>query len=202
MDMKKIMHDTLILFVICIISGLCLGIAYEITWPITAARKAEEKAATYREIFVDGADFKDGEVAEHLENQAQIIADAGLANGAVTDCMTVYDASGALVGYAISATANGKEGTMTTAVCYGVDGVVRGIKVLDHKETAGLGDKCENPEFTDMFKDKAVDSFSVVKGGTGADGEIECLAGATLTSNGVVNAVNAAIAFAQYCMSN
>ena len=202
MDMKKIMHDTLILFVICIISGLLLGAAYEITAPITAERKAQEKAQGYKEVFVDGVDFEyEDAIVADVENSEAILEAAGLKGARVTDCMTVKDASGTVLGYAMSVASNGKEGEMITAVCYGVDGVVRGIKILESSETPGLGSLAEEPEFTDQFKDKTVESFEVVKGGAGEDGQVECLNGATLTSNAVVLAANAGIAFAQHCMS-
>ena len=203
MDMKKIMHDTLILFVICIISGLLLGLAHEVTYPITDARKAEEKAQSYREIYVDAGEFKDEErVAGFIENQAEILSAAGISGAEIRDCMTVCDASGATIGYALSVATSGKVGEIVTAVCYSTDGTVLGIKILESSETAGLGSKAEEPEFTDMFANKAVKQFKTVKSAASADGEITAISGATITTDAVVKAANAAIAFAEYCAAN
>lgn len=203
MDMKKIMHDTMILFVICIISGLLLGLAHEVTYPITAARKAEEKAQSYRDIYVDADHFEDEErVQDLLENQADVLAEAGLSGATINDCMTVYDASGNVIGYAMSVATSGKVGEMVTAVCYSLDGTVLGIKILESSETAGLGSKAEEPAFTDQFAGKAVDSFKTVKSAASADGEIEAISGATITSDAVVLAANAGIVFAEYCAAN
>lgn len=203
MDMKKIMHDTMILFVICIISGLLLGLAHEVTYPITAARKAEEKAQSYRDIYVDADHFEDEErIQDLLENQADALSAAGISGATISDCMTVYDASGNVIGYAMSVATSGKVGGMVTAVCYSLDGTVLGIKILESSETAGLGSKAEEPAFTDQFAGKMVDSFKTVKAAASADGEIEAISGATITTDAVVLAANAAIVFAEYCAAN
>ena len=60
MDMKKILKDTAILTVITIISGMLLGVAFNITNPIIQARKMEEKAAAFRSIFSQDTQFEDG----------------------------------------------------------------------------------------------------------------------------------------------
>ena len=99
MDMKKIMHDTLILFVICVISGLLLGAAYEITAPITAARKEAEKAETYKVIYVDAAEIVgDEKVTGFLAEQADIMAAAGITGAEIRDCMVAKDDSGNVIG--------------------------------------------------------------------------------------------------------
>jgi electron transport complex protein RnfG len=203
MDMKKIMHDTMILFVICIISGLLLGLAHEVTYPITAARKAEEKAQSYRDIYVDADHFQDEErVQAFVENQAEILSAAGISGATINDCMTVFDGSDNIIGYALSVSTSGKVGEMVTAVCYSTDGTLIGIKILESSETAGLGSKAEEPAFTDQFAGKAVEAFKTVKGSASADGEIEAISGATITTDAVVLAANAGIAFAEYCAAN
>ena len=61
MDMKKILKDTAVLLVITLVSGLLLGLAYEVTDPIITARKEEEKAASYRGVFSEAASFESRE---------------------------------------------------------------------------------------------------------------------------------------------
>ena len=55
--------------------------------------------------------------------------------------------------------------------------------------------KAEEPEFKDQFSEKAVTAFKVVKGGASAENEIDAISGATITTNAVTNAVNAALDF-------
>lgn len=70
---------------------------------------------------------------------------------------------------------------------------------FDHaSETPGLGGKIkDDPAFRAMFEDKAVDfsdatPFAIVKGGAPADkiNAIDAISGATMTSNGVSEAIN------------
>ena len=55
----------------------------------------------------------------------------------------------------------------------------------------------QETEFTDQFKNKSVEQFTVTKTGSQSDSEINALSGATVTSNAVTNAVNAALKFVQ-----
>ncbi|MBQ1730012.1 MAG: FMN-binding protein [Oscillospiraceae bacterium] len=45
------------------------------------------------------------------------------------------------------------------------------------------------------FAGKNVSSFTLVKSGASADGEVDAVSGATVTSTAVVNAVNAGVDF-------
>ena len=190
-DVKRILHDTLILFVICIVSGLLLGLAYEITYPITSARKAAEKAATYASMF-DGADhFEDH--TEVIESSVAVLADKGI-NATIRDCMFAYDTSGNVLGYAYSVVTAGKQAEIVTAVGVQADGTLLGIDILESSETSGLGTKADEPEFKDLFPGRKVSSLKTVKKAASADNEITAISGATVTTNAVVNAVNAALA--------
>jgi len=72
------------------------------------------------------------------------------------------------------------------------EGLVNGISILQISETAGLGMRAEEvlkPQFTN----KQVESFSYTKTGSTNDSEIDAISSATITSNAVVNGVNAAL---------
>lgn len=189
-DFKRIIHDTTILFVICVISGLLLGLAREVTYPITTARKAEEKAQTYRAILVDADHFEDS--ADLIGTAQAALTSAGI-SATIKDMMTAYDASGNVMGYAYSVVTAGKIAEITTAVGVTAEGEVLGIEILESSETSGLGSKAKDPAFKDQFANKTVSSFTVVKGDASADNQISAISGATVTSNSVATAVNAAI---------
>ena len=199
MDMKKILKDTAILTVITIISGMLLGVAFNITNPIIQARKMEEKAAAFRSIFSQDTQFEDGSAL--LEKAPEVLAAAGCSE-TITDVMVAKDASGNVIGYAMSISTNGFGGELVIAYGYGVDGTSMGIDILTSSETSGLGSRASEPEFKDQFAGKLVEAFSVVKGGAAADTEINAISGATRTSNAVTGAVNAGIIFGQYCAEN
>lgn len=199
MDMKKILKDTAILTVITIISGMLLGVAFNITNPIIQARKMEEKAAAFRSIFSQDTQFEDGSAL--LEKAPEVLTAAGCSE-TIADVMVAKDASGNVIGYAMSISTNGFGGELVIAYGYGVDGTSMGIDILTSSETSGLGSRASEPEFKDQFAGKLVEAFSVVKGGAAADTEINAISGATRTSNAVTGAVNAGIIFGQYCTEN
>lgn len=74
------------------------------------------------------------------------------------------------------------------------DGKITGVEIGNHSETPGLGSKATEPMFKNQYVDKDVlNSLLVVKGSTNNDNEISAISGATITSNGVTNGVNAAM---------
>ena len=199
MDMKKILKDTTILTVITIISGMLLGVAFNITNPIIQDRKLQEKKAAYSAIFSADTEFVDGSAL--LEKAPEVLTAAGCTE-TITDVLVAQDASGNVIGYAMRISTNGFGGELVIAYGYGVDGTSMGIDILTSSETSGLGSRASEPEFKDQFAGKLVEAFSVVKGGAAADTEINAISGATRTSNAVTGAVNAGIIFGQYCAEN
>ena len=81
------------------------------------------------------------------------------------------------------------------------DGAVTGIAFLSLSETPGLGMNATQDSFKGQFAGKNVDKLTVTKSATGADDEIVAMSGATVTSEAVTNAVNAAIYFAKNCIA-
>jgi len=69
---------------------------------------------------------------------------------------------------------------------------VVGMKVLESKETPGLGDKIEKDSlFVAEFDDVAVPLVGVKAGkATGAEGEIDMITGATISSEAIVRIIN------------
>ena len=84
---------------------------------------------------------------------------------------------------ALSATAQGFGGDVTVQVELNDDGTVKSLAIDTPNETAGLGQRASEAEFTDQFIGKA---------GPFAYGEngVDALSGATITSNAVLEAIN------------
>jgi electron transport complex protein RnfG len=103
-----------------------------------------------------------------------------------------YDAAGKRVGYAIVAAAPGFADTVR--VIFGYDPVTRtllGMKVLESKETPGLGDKIEKEPFVREFEG-AKTPLVGVKGGGAGEG-IDMITGATISSRTVIGIINRAL---------
>ncbi|MFQ5515743.1 MAG: RnfABCDGE type electron transport complex subunit G [Myxococcota bacterium] len=106
-----------------------------------------------------------------------------------------FDADGEATGVAVKAAAAGFQDTIT--LIYGFDpatGKLLGMKVLDNRETPGLGDKIEKDlAFVAQFE-QAVPPLEAVKRATGTPGEIDAITGATISSRAVVRIINESLA--------
>ncbi len=96
------------------------------------------------------------------------------------------------------ATNSGYNGLIRLLIAVRADGVVLGIRVIEHHETPGLGDKIElhRSNWINSFVDKSLNnvpsnSWRVKRDG----GEFDQLTGATITPRAVVTAVHLALIF-------
>jgi Na+-translocating ferredoxin:NAD+ oxidoreductase subunit G len=104
-----------------------------------------------------------------------------------------YDAAGVPVGFAIT---GAEPGFMDLVhVIFGYDPVTRrvlGMKVLDNKETPGLGDAIEKDQrFVGGFDGKLAPLVGVKPGaGRGGEGEVDMITGATISARTVISVIN------------
>jgi electron transport complex protein RnfG len=105
-----------------------------------------------------------------------------------------YDAEGRRVGFAIPDAGSGFMDTI--ALIYGFDpsrGVVVGMEILDSRETPGLGDKIAfDAHFLANFAalEVAPRIVAVKKGRKSRPNEVDCITGATISSEAVVGILN------------
>lgn len=183
--------DTIILTLITVIAGLLLGVVYEITKEPIAAEQKRAKEEAYKEVFADADTFEvitvdETKVKEKLSEEGY--------NVTINEAMKVYDKSSNAVGYVLTVTDHeGYGGDIQFAMGVKTDGTVNGISFLAISETAGLGMKAAEEDFMKQFAGKNVKSFRYTKNGASADEEIDAISGATITTNAVVNGVNAGI---------
>lgn len=193
--MNKIIKNTIIITLITLVSGIGLGLVYEITKEPILAAEDKAKQDAYKQVLADADSFEMLDV--DAKAAAAALKDAGLTEETV-DEVAEAKAGGETVGYVVTTTS--KEGyggdiKITTGIT--ADGTVKGISILSISETAGLGMKATEPAFMDQFKEKAVEQFKYTKGGASSDEEIDALSGATITTNAVTNDVNAALVYFQ-----
>lgn len=188
-DMKAMLKEAGILFVITLISGLLLGFVYELTKePI---QLQQEKAVTQacQTVFAEAASFQEISYtasSELIEKENE----NGVKLGVVFEAK---DGSGETIGYVISTTSTrGYGGNIVLYTGVSKEGTVKGVSILEISETAGLGMQASQV-LVPQVKDKTVDAFTYTKNGSRADSEIDAISGATITTQAFVNAVNAAI---------
>ena len=193
--MNKIIKNTIILTVITLVSGLLLGLAYEVTKDPIAQSEENAKREAWQAVFPDASEdaFEQTDVDQDIA--ASVIKDLGI-SATIDEVCTV---DGGDTGYVITATdGEGYGGDIQFAMGVQNDGTLNGISILSISETAGLGMKADTDEFKDQFKDKQVEKFQYTKSGATADDEIDAISGATITTNAMTNGVNAGICAFHY----
>ncbi|HBT49254.1 MAG: Electron transport complex, RnfABCDGE type, G subunit [Caldanaerobacter subterraneus] len=181
--MKETVKVGLILFLITAVAGVILGVSNAVTSEKIAEMEEIANNTAKQEVLKEAKSFVTLD-----EKRLKEIAGS---NQNVLEISEGYDANSSLVGYVFKITSNGYGGEIQFMVGISKKGYITGIKILNHKETPGLGANATKSFFTDSFKGKSVaDKLVVVKHPPKADNEIQALTGATITSNAIVNGVN------------
>ena len=194
--MNKIVKNTLILTAITVVSGLLLGVVYDITTEPIAQAQENTKQEAYRAVLSDASSFE--AVDFDADSASSLLSENGYTSDEITGVVEGTDDSGETVGYVISVqSGEAYDGTLELSVGIATDGTVKGVEMLDISETAGLGMKADEAEFKDQFKDKNVEKFTYTKTGEDGDDMIDAISGATITTNAVTNAVDSALVYYQ-----
>lgn len=176
--MKDILRLGGILFAICAIAALALGITNNITTPIIEERNIQANNALRQEVLSDAQEFK---LIEDRSNDIVSEVYEGLKNNQI-------------VGYTIKSLPKGYGGTIEVMVGISIEGNITGVKIGNNSETPGLGSKATEAFFRNQFNNKNISTpLTVVKGSTSDESNIVAISGATITSNAVTTGVNAAM---------
>lgn len=109
--------------------------------------------------------------------------------------LSIYEAKMGeeISGYIITTTAKGYGGEIVVMTAFNTDKTVKGISILSSdEETPGLGQKVNNPDFYLQFSGLNTEAQVVKNAADNTAGEIKAITGATISSKGVVKAVNLA----------
>jgi len=199
------MKDALVLFAITLVSGLCLGFVYDITKGPIEQATIDKNNRTYQEVLSVASSFT--EVEGSAEQIAELDASGELASFGGVEVESVLegtDASGATVGYVINSLSNDSYGgAVKISVGFDANGAITGVGIREINDTPGLGLKAKEPKFKDQYigKKKDAEYLVVTKLGAKAANEIDAISGATITSNAVTNAVNAAFYYLHNCLN-
>ena len=172
------------LLIISAVAALLLALTNSVTASTIAQRNEQANAEARKLVLESAQDFE--EVKDVKTDNSKGVK--------VSEIYEAKDASGNTVGYTLKVLPSGYGGTIELMV--GIDsakGQVSGINVVSNSETAGLGAKSTDPEFSGQYKGKPLEELSVLKNGTPGDTEIKAISGATITSTAVTNGVDAAI---------
>ena len=109
--------------------------------------------------------------------------------------LSIYEAKTGeeTTGYIITTTAKGYSGEIVVMTAFNPDKSLKGISILNaDNETPGLGQNITKPDFYSQFSGLNTNAQVVKNSADNSAGEIKAVTGATVSSKGVVNAVNSA----------
>ncbi len=178
-----------------LVSGFAIVGIYVATLPKITANK---KAALQHAIFevVPGAAHTQ---ALRLSDDGRMVPDPEEEAPAV---YAAYDESGAFAGYAIPAKGPGFQDTIALIFGYRpAEHAITGLRVLESRETPGLGDKIvKDQAFVEQWGKLRFDPsaappvLELVKGKASNPHQVEAITGATISSRSVTKIVNKALA--------
>ena len=186
----RIPKPVIALTLIAAIAGVALSGVFSMTKETIEAQDRLAEAAAYSAVCPEAKSFSFSEKAQ------EVLGDEGADQGEahINACYVGNDESGNKVGYALSVSTQGFGGQIVMALGLTPEGEIISISFTEISETAGLGMKAIEPEFKDQFGGKS-GTLTLVKGAATAENEISAITGASVTSNAVINAVNAGLEF-------
>ncbi len=189
--MKKIIKDTIALFIITLVAGLLLGFVYQITKDPIAAQNEKVKINAYNSVF---SNLDTYEEIEDLTLIQEAVNDAGYTAVTIDEISIAYDQDMSVIGYIITDTdGEGYGGDIQMTVGIDTEGTITGLELLVINETAGLGMKAKESWFREQYVGINADQVVYSKTGATEENEIDAISSATITTNAVTNGVNGAI---------
>lgn len=171
------------------LAGLLIVIVHSATQPAIEAYRAEVLEAAIYEVLGDPDRYD----TLYVVDEAIVDAPPAGADPAQYETLYLGYRDAAPVGFAIRTAGMGFQDTITLIFGYdAAESRLLGMKVLESRETPGLGDKIyKDLAFVGEFAGAAAPLVGVKAGsGTGQPTEIVMITGATISSRAVIKAIN------------
>ncbi len=174
--MKEMIKITISLVIIFVAAGLIMASVFAKTAPIVKIKKEQEETAARKKMMPD----------------AESIVEAGKWEPYGKHGKYFEGKKGEeIIGYLVTTYGKGYSSYINILVSAGKDFKVKGINILGHGETPGLGDEIEQDYFKKRFEGKSLEQLEVVKV-EGTD-KVQAISGATISSRAVTKGVREAI---------
>jgi len=165
--MKRIIGLGFILMVFCVISAAALSLVYLLTKPTIDLYSKRTFENSLREVIPTADSFRE-------INRVGMVFYQGMVSGTVT-------------GAAFSLAPQGYSGKIEMLIGVDLNGKVSGIKILNQRETPGLGANVIKSNFLKQFIQKSLlDPIEPKK-------DIDAITGATITTRAVCRGVKSAL---------
>ncbi|MFO8059245.1 MAG: RnfABCDGE type electron transport complex subunit G [Bacillota bacterium] len=178
--MRNVIYLGAFLMIICAISAGALAVTNEVTAPlIEAHQEASGAAAVMAEVLPAAATFED--IADEVQDLLAEYPDVDGVSVGFTD-------GGSPAGHVFSVSPTGYGDVIVMLVGISDDGIV-GVHIVQQTETPGLGSLIATEDFCGQFDSLPNDApVALSKDG----GEVDAVAGATVSSRAVVTGVEQA----------
>ncbi|MGD8345672.1 MAG: FMN-binding protein [Lysobacterales bacterium] len=177
------------------LAGLLIVIVNLHTKPIIDVYRAEQLRLAVYEVLPGVATYR---TMYRVDDTLVSEVPAGAKASDFRQAYVGYDENGEQVGVAVSRGESGFADVVLVIFGFEPDsGILLGMKVLESKETPGLGDKIfKDLDFVQQFFDRPQTPLAAIKSGSGKGlpGEIDAITGATISSKVVVSIINNGIA--------
>lgn len=171
--MKYFFRLGFVLLVITVIASGVLAYINSITKPIIEENQRKAKEEARMEVLPEAATF---DSISYLNKETVYVGKNEESN---------------IVGYTFVASLYGYSSDVKTMVGVTPDLKVNRIKIIEQKETPGLGANCEKPEFQKQFENKGKSQMVVDKDG----GHIISITGATITTRTLAQSIKLGLGF-------
>ncbi|ACB84667.1 FMN-binding protein [Natranaerobius thermophilus] len=163
MKASNVLRLSMILTLVTLLAATVLGFSFVYTEPLIWEQRMEQLEDAMFKFFPEADQFEIEEVND--------------------DEFYVVEKDDETIGAAALTNPSGYGGEIEMMVAVDIDGEIRGIEILGHSETPGLGDKIENEEWQTQFIGlTVVDEIQI-----GVD--VDVISGATVSSQGVTRGV-------------
>ena len=168
MNTQAVIKPAVVLLLISAVAAGLLGVVSEVTAAPIAAQKEKTLNEGMQAVMPDASSFEELNVD---------------LTGTIT---AVYKGDNG--GFVVTTAPGGFGGAVNTMVGIDADGVITGLRVTGHSETAGLGAKSTEPAFYEQFTGVS-GTVSVTKDG----GQIVPITSSTITSRAVCSGAQEAL---------
>lgn len=165
-NLLYVLHISLILLIICSLTAAAVSLVYGLTYAKAEENLLSEKRVAMADIYGEGISVDEVDCPEGVDAVYRITKGSDL------------------LGYSVSVTGSGFGGDMDVLVGYNADGSIRGVRLISHSETPGLGSRVGEADYLEQYVSKS--------GGLVLDQDIDSVSGSTISSSGLLDAVNTA----------
>jgi electron transport complex protein RnfG len=174
-------------------AGWLVVTVYNLTLPAIQKHAGEQVDGAVREVLKAPARW---DTLYLIGNAVTATPPAGSDKRELTKAYVGFDAAGTRIGVAVVAAEPGFQELLTLMIGFDPStGALTGYKVLDQKETPGLGDKVEvDKSFGAQFAGRIVPIKGVKLVVAGNPNQVQTITGATISSRAVIRIINNAVA--------